>query len=215
MEMEQYKPNSHKSKGEEESSPRKPRVERIVEGRVVKRKASLGSRIRDAFLAGETETTIGALVLFGVIIPGLKDLLFETITEGLQRSLFGDGGSTYRRSASSRRNGGNTNYSKISTLGPSRGSYARDPEISDRGRARHNFDEIVLSSRGEAQQVLDRLIDLVDTYEIATVGDLYDLVGITENFTDQKWGWTNLASARISRVGGGYLLNLPRPQPLD
>ena len=97
---------------------------------------------------------------------------------------------------------------------PNRVAFYRKPgdiyerrEPSLRNRSRHNFDDIILDSRGEAEEVLSHLVDLVDDYGMASVADLYDLVGITSNFTDNKYGWTNLSSASVSRVRDGYLID--------
>ena len=83
------------------------------------------------------------------------------------------------------------------------------------GRARLNFDDIILESRGEAEEVLSHLLELVENYGVASVADLYELVGITGSFTDNKYGWTNLSTASVSRVRDGYLLNLPNATPID
>jgi hypothetical protein len=87
--------------------------------------------------------------------------------------------------------------------------------MSQRGRAKHDFDEIVLDQRAEAEEVIDRLYDVVSRYEQATVADLYDLVGLSSTHTDHKWGWTDLRGAGVSRIRDGYLLDLPDPEPLD
>ena len=81
--------------------------------------------------------------------------------------------------------------------------------------AKHDFDEIVLDQRAEAEEVIDRLYDVVSRYESATVADLYDLVGLPSTHTDHKWGWTDLRGAGVSRIRDGYLLDLPDPEPLD
>src|SRR5690606_42119776 len=87
--------------------------------------------------------------------------------------------------------------------------------MSDRRRAAHDFKEIVLATRSEAEEVLDRLSDLINSYDVALVSDLYDLIGITGSFTDDRWGWTSLTGARVERVRDGYLLNLPRTQSIE
>jgi hypothetical protein len=66
-----------------------------------------------------------------------------------------------------------------------------------------------------ANEVINCLVDLIQDYGQATVSDLYDLVGITGNFTDNKYGWTDLRSATATRIHEGYMLNLPKPIPLD
>ena len=59
------------------------------------------------------------------------------------------------------------------------------------------------------------MYDLVNSYDSATVADFYDLVGITSEFTDNKWGWTNLHGSRVIRARDGYLLDLPKPEPVE
>jgi hypothetical protein len=87
--------------------------------------------------------------------------------------------------------------------------------LSREARAKHNFDEIVLNSRVEAEEVIDRLYDVVSRYESASVADLYELVGLSSTHTDHKWGWTDIRGAGVQRVRDGYLLDLPSPEPLD
>ena len=57
--------------------------------------------------------------------------------------------------------------------------------------------------------------ELIDTYGIVSVPDIYDLVGISGNYTDNKYGWTNLRNAEPVRVGDGYMLKLPKPGPIN
>ena len=87
--------------------------------------------------------------------------------------------------------------------------------MSRRGRANFDFDEIILDKRVEAEEVIDQMFLLLEKYDMVTVADLYDLVGIASNYTDEKWGWTDLRGAGASRVSGGYLLELPRPEPIN
>ena len=87
---------------------------------------------------------------------------------------------------------------------------------SRRSRANHNFDEIVLKTRVDAEEVIDNLFMLVGKYESASVADLYEMLGIEGvPYTDDKWGWTDLRGANVTRVSNGYLLDLPKPEPLD
>ena len=59
------------------------------------------------------------------------------------------------------------------------------------------------------------LEDMIDQYDIASVADLYDLVGIVGSYTDNKYGWTSVRSARIERVRDGYVIRMPKALPLD
>ena len=56
-------------------------------------------------------------------------------------------------------------------------------------------DGIILENGAEADAVLSRMQDIINTYGFASVADLYDLVGITGEYTDNKYGWTNIDNA--------------------
>jgi len=197
-----YGSNSSKSKNEAAGTPERPKIQQIASGTA--RKKSIGSKFKETF-AGDSAESVGQYVLFDIIIPRVKDLLYETFTGGLERSLFGS--STRSSRARGSQLTGKTNYRGISEKAVERSG----PDISPRGRANHDFGEILIPTRGEAEQVLDTLLALVDEYESATVADLYGAVGITAEHTDLKFGWTDLSAARISPArGGGYLLEMPR-----
>lgn len=202
-----YPSNSHKARDKDVKKPEKV-IERVTTGDAVKRKKPLGRKIAETF-AGDDARNVGMYILFDVIIPAAKSTISDAVSQGVERMLFGD---SKRRSSSGGSRGSFTSYSKMyNAREPERG----ERQLSRRARTAHEFDEIILESRGEAENVLDRLSDLIENYDIATVSDLYALVGITGSFTDDKWGWSSLAGADVERVRGGYLLNLPKTQPID
>lgn len=70
--------------------------------------------------------------------------------------------------------------------------------------------DIMLSTRDDAENVLDALDDVIDEYGFASMNDLYDVVGLTGGtFRESKYGWNNLSSAGVRRIRGGYTLSLP------
>ena len=77
-----------------------------------------------------------------------------------------------------------------------------------------NKDDIILESRVDAEDVISRMKEIIETYGFVRVTDLYDLVGITGDYTDNKYGWTNIRGAEPVRVRDGYMLKLPKAVPL-
>jgi hypothetical protein len=69
--------------------------------------------------------------------------------------------------------------------------------------------EVVLSTRKDAERVLEALIDVVKRYSNATIQDLYDLTGLPTTYVHHKWGWTSLENIQIKQVENGYVLDLP------
>lgn len=76
-------------------------------------------------------------------------------------------------------------------------------------------DVVILATRSEAELVLERLGDIIDKFEVASVGDLHDLLGLPQTHVDQKWGWTYVGDASIRQVREGYLLDLPLAAPIE
>jgi hypothetical protein len=210
MDTSKFPPNNDKHK---KGSSRK--VERVTTGEVSRKKKSLRKQFSETFVEGDMKTT-ARFVVMGVLLPAARDMIYDAASEGVHKLIFGDKG---------RRRGGSTTPYSGPTGHIAYNRYSRSPEddrppfatrgMSQRGRAKHDFDEIVLDQRAEAEEVIDRLYDVVSRYEQATVADLYDLVGLSSTHTDHKWGWTDLRGAGVSRIRDGYLLDLPDPEPLD
>ena len=57
--------------------------------------------------------------------------------------------------------------------------------------------------------------ELIDTYGVASVADLNDLIGISGDYTDNKYGWTNVKAGEVMRVRDGYVIKMPRAVPID
>lgn len=191
--------NSHNSKQPKQIKP-------VAQARIEQKSRGLG-RLRGALVA-ETGRALLEYIVYDVVVPNLKDALVATVN----RALFGDGRGY---PVGSRSTDYRTDYTAYSR-GRSDGSI-RDPrrELSPRVKSQHNFDGVVFNDRAEADLVLERLMDLIDAYGVATVADFYDLSGISTDHPDHNWGWERLGSAAIRRTRAGYILDLPRPVTIE
>jgi hypothetical protein len=211
--MQDFPPNSHRAKEAAAEEPK--RVERVTSGEAVRRKRGLGKQFKGVFINGDAKSALNYMAV-EVIVPAARDTLIDALQGGIEKLIYGD---TKPKRSSGAMSGyaslGHVNYQRMGASAAQPKS--AQPRMLSRGsRARHDFDEIVIPSRQEAEEVIDRLFDLLDRYGSASVADLYELTGIQGSHTDVKWGWFNLRGARAARLrSGGYLLDLPEPQPLD
>lgn len=210
-----YPNNSHKQKDNttgDETAPKK--VEQVVSGGVVRRKKPLRKRFAETFVNGDARG-VASYILLDILIPAAKDTVVDAMSQGAEKMFFGEARSSSRRSGN--RPGSNNGYVSYNRYAPTNTHGRREePRVpSRRARATHNFDEIILATRVEAEEVIDRLFDLVSRYDSATVADLYELVGVTGDYTDDKYGWVDIRGAGVTRVRNGYLLDLPKPEPLE
>lgn len=203
-------PSNARSKKKQPVRVEDKKVEKVIRGTAVKRKKPLGKKFAETFLGDDLES-VSSYIIHDVLIPAAKSTISDMVQGGIEMLLFGE-----KQGSRTRRDGNRSyvSYNSYSSRRPDTRDSGRR-EVSSRNRAKHNFDEIVLDSRGEAEEVLSCLVDMVIDYGEATVADLYDMVGVTGNFTDNKYGWTDLSSASVSRVREGYLLNLPKVRLLD
>lgn len=195
--MGEYKSNSHRSK---EIEREEKKVERVVNGKVKSKKKN---KFADTFIS-EDAASVKEYIIFDVLIPAAKNAISDMVTTGIQMMLYGEVRGT-----------GKSKGSKVSYSKYYDDRRDRDYDRRSRTRSGYDYDEIILESRAEAEEVLNSMDDLLDRYGLVSVADLYDLVGITGNYTDNKYGWTNLRHASVQRLRDGYLLKLPRAIPLD
>lgn len=204
----EFPPNSEASKRVEEKN-----IQQVTKGEVHRKKKSLRRRFSESFVAGDAKSAVGFAVM-DILLPAARDMVIDVIEGGVEKLFRGD---TYRRRGTMPPQSGPTGYVQYNRFsGPMGASRTSSPEraMSRQARARHDFDEIVLGSRTEAEEVIDRLFDLVSRYETASVADLYELVGLASSHTDHKWGWTDIRGAGVTRSRDGYLLDLPEPSPI-
>ena len=63
--------------------------------------------------------------------------------------------------------------------------------------------------------VLEGLVARIERFRVATVRDLYNLCGVSNaDFAAGGYGWTDLNTAAIRQRYGGWLLDLPEPEPI-
>lgn len=195
-----YPSNSHKEKEalkNAQTNEEKKNVEKVVTGTAKKKQKSAFAKFFGEFIS-ENAANLKQYIVSDVIIPTIK----RTISESIDMILYG-------RSRKS-----NTPATKISYSAYWSDPRAKAEAAAPRPKLSYNYDEVVLDSRGDAEVVLSQMNDLIDTYGMVSVADLYDLVGISGDYTDNKYGWTNIRNAEVIRGRDGYALNLPKPLPI-
>ena len=192
-------PNSNKYREDKSKTEEKIKLNKVVSGTVKTKKRSGIGKIFNSFVSDDP-SSIKSYIVEDLLIPSIKKMITGTV------DILVNGGGSRRT--------GSSNASRISYR-----SYYDDPvpreRIQPRTSSIFNYEDIIIDSRGEAEDVLSRMNDLIDTYRIVSVADLYDLVGLTCDYTAQKYGWTNLRNAEVVRVRDGFMLKLPKPLPIN
>lgn len=206
--MENYSSNSHRSRGKvsrEKETEEKPKIEKVVNGNVRIKKKNEIQKFADIFMS-EDLISVKNYILHDVIIPAAKKTLSDAVSNGIEMMLWGEARGQNRRTGTSKRS--------YTAYYDDRNTERRYVKAS-RDRSGYSFDDIIFDSYGEADDVLTHMDDLMEVYKLVRVADLYDLAGVDGPYTHNDYGWTDIRSAKIVRAGGGYMIKLPRPLPLD
>lgn len=182
-----------------QSTEDKKKIEKVANGSRTKKS---GARtLKDIFIS-EDVANVKSYVLMDILVPTIKKAVSDIVTNAVDMILYGESGHSRKR----------PNASKVSY----REYYDRRQEerAQPRVRSTYDYDDILFDNRGEAEAVLDLLCEQIETYGMVSVADLYEAVGETGTFTDNKYGWTNLRGTEVRRERNGYVIKLPRVIPL-
>lgn len=207
-------PNNSQRAGESVPPEVDKKIEKIIEGEATVRKPSRRSRLRQSFIAGDA-SSVSEHVFWNLLIPAAKDALsdmgstfIDMMIYGEKRNRPGPGQPVSGPGSTSRINYGGISTGSRLVLGP-----AQNNPVVEHHR-RFNPNEIIVPTRAEAEGIITKMFEVLEKYHAVSVADLYAMIGVTPDYPDYKFGWSNLDSADVKRVRDGVLLVLPPPQDL-
>ena len=211
MDGHHYKSNSHKSKERrqeekpEEIAPSKKRFDPVISGNTKIQKKSGLRKFADTFIE-EDFKTVKDYIWSDIAVPKIKQLIFDMVISGAAKTL----GVQDRQ---------NRDADTVKT--PYRRYYENrnNPRGHEQSRFGYqqnaaNYDDIIFSTRGDAELVLETMEEAVSIYGFVTILGMYDMAGCDCSImphTYDKYGWTNLKRATVERTQGGWYIRLPRP----
>ena len=208
MNVNELKPHPSKAKASVNTpAPTEKRAEKVVSGQVKVKKNEI-RKFTDIFVQ-EDMNVVKEYIINDLVIPYTKNLIGDIFHNTVDMVLFGT--SSGRRSKSTRRSDiGHVSY---------RDYYDKPAERSKEHstyNSRFNYDDISFEYRTDAEAVLEQMKDIIDTYDLVRVLDLYDLAGQSPvPHTANNYGWTNLSRAYVDRTRDGYIIKLPKAIALD
>ena len=197
--------NSHISKEKRQIKEPVKRAEKVVKGKVTTRKPKGAKKFFSKFF-NEDITDVKEYIVGDVVIPAIKDIIADTITNAINMVLYGE----TRGRRTSRGGGYKSSYTR----------YFESPysHRSTRNKALSNsdpfdLDEIILENYADADDALTEMCELIEHYGNASVADLYDILGLECPWTWRDYGWEALGKAEAIRLPDGcYALDLPKPK---
>lgn len=181
--------------------------ELVAVGKKTKRKSILGIMFEDIIIKNFND--IKNTFVDEVLIPQTMDWLYDLGTDFLSGILQSSSSSYKRRDSAFSRNIDYTSRFRNSVHGKRERRDERTEEVGD-------YRDISFDTRDAAENVLSKMINNINRYDgTVTVRDLLSFTGFKTNYTDEKYGWTDLSKARVFRQNGRYYLDLPEPLVIE
>ena len=179
------------------------KFEKVTTGKVVTKEKNDIQKVASMFIAEDLKT-VRDHIIKDVAVPKLQDFFADLMIATINMIFHGD-------------DRPRSNYGAYAQ--PSRVSYnqysGRNANQPRAAIAPINYQDVIFSSRGDAEEVLCQMRDAIATYGTVSVADLYDLIGMTSNYTDNKYGWYDLGNSYVQPVSGGYIIKLTKPVVLN
>ena len=171
-----------------------------------------------SFFGGETANQIKSYLISDVLVPALKDTVEDAVLGLLDNILHPDTPSSGRNMRSnSYRGNERIRYDQFGK----RSNLRSVTSASDVRKSPEDYNNLVYSSRGEAEVTLRRLYDIIVEFGVASVYDYYKLNGVTGEWSTDKYGWDidsfpdPRAFGKVRHVPGGYSIILPRVSVIE
>ena len=196
--MEQYRSNSHKSK---ELALPKEKIKPVVKDKVTVRVQSPFHKFVKTLIA-EDGGTVVQHVLETVVIPGVIKVCHDAVVGAADR--FFPTSTSYYGSSQTRYHGQYVVKSG-QTAQPS----------TTRFYYKQNFEELIFSSKVDADTVLDKMWTLIEEYGRVSINDMYDAAGYDCSMLPRnsaRIGWDDAEKfkrAEVRPTRGGYYIFLP------
>lgn len=202
----------------EERLVEKEKPQRVVSGKVKKKKKNLIERLVVGIIGPDGLPAIGSYLMKEVIGPSLLQLTAESLKSGIDMMAYRNhGGPPVHNPMQPTRMAvrPQTNYSNRYTTAPTTVAPSATPMQPTRA-VRTRVEDYIIPDRSEAYAVVQSLQAMADAYNVVSLFDYYGMIGADTEYTDYNFGWDAASISQISLmpVAGGYVIKFPPVQAL-
>lgn len=205
--MENYSANSTKPKTSEQK-PQPESRKKVVSGSTSIKKEGAFEKFAHSFVQ-EDAKTIGNFVWSDVIVPAIKTTIADVVKNTLDMLFWGKSGTR----SSSNIPASRVSYSSM--YKSQQASQARN--VAQQSNKTYYYDDISFDSRDDAMKVLKSMQEELTVYPVVSVAAFFDFAGRSRDgkYTDNKWGWTDLSTAKVYPANGRWWIEFPKAIPLE
>lgn len=194
--------NEIRSNSDKARKARDKNLKPVAKGTIQKKKKTGMQKFSDIFFA-EDLGTVKEYILKDVVIPLLKSTFVSIVNNATEVAVYGETSTPKKKIPGAR-----ISYDRI-------GEPMRRRNYSTIQQKAYDYGDAIVDTRAEAEAALETLEAVIEQYDVVSVGDLFDIIGVTPEQTDYNYGWESIANASAVRLRDGrYMLKLPRATPI-
>lgn len=202
---------SSKSSEPNKTAPEK-KFTKITTGKVTVKKKTGLEKFAETFFEDDIRNVMRT-IKNEMLIPAVKNIAVNAINSAVSMMIFGkdvrpnyNGYTNFYQPTQNQANASWTRYytrnqAPYPSPNPSASGYSGGPNVS-------------FSLRRDAEVILDQMREAIATFGKVSLGDYYDLLGITTDYTDFSYGWYDLTTATIRPSGSEFIIVFPKAIPL-
>lgn len=193
-------PSCSKSEPEKE----REKLDSVVGKDALKRtKKPLSKKLMKKLFNADDISDMKDYILTEVILPGIGQFGLNALSViFFDRSLDPD----FFRGGKSKKTYGRASYS----------SYYEKKRDRDRKKRRYydddeddiDYREIVLKYQEDAEKIVDEMYYRIDEEGSVSVAELFDMIDVSGEASDNDYGWTRKGDIGVKKVSGGFLIDV-------
>lgn len=194
-----------------ETKPQQPEArKKVVSGTTEIKKEGAFKKFAHSFMQ-EDAKTIGGFVWSDVVVPAIKTTIADVVKNTLDMLFWGKSGGRTTNVPAGR-------FAYNSVYKSQQQSQARNMSYQQNNK-NYYYDDISFETRDDAIKVLNSMKEELAAYSIVSVAAFFDYAGRSRDGryadTDNKWGWSDLNTAKVYPSGGRWYIDLPKAIPLE
>ena len=180
----------------------------------VKPKRTKFQKLCDKVSYNVSNSKLGERVVQEIALPMILDIITTSIA-----GVFGIESYRARKSVDSVITSVRANTYHTASNGSGYSFVRDDPVVNTPRRSVYDFDTPIVPTKDEAVQMYLSLQACLEQYPSITVADIVQLAKRIPSSSDFDYGWKSLEGVDICHIREGntegWILNMPRPMPLD
>lgn len=206
MEDINVKPSSERLKEKESDRERSEPI--VKKDAVVSKKKPLGKKLMKKLFNADDISDMRDYILTEVILPGIGQFGLNALSviffnEPLDSDFFS--GRKKKKKAYDRASY-SSYYEKKKKKDRKRREEYEDDEV--------DYQEIVIRYREDAEKIVDEMHYRIDEEGSVSIAELFDMIDVAGESTDNDYGWTRKKDIGIKRVSGGFLIDVAEARRL-